>query len=251
MSSMQIAVCLSGAERLESEALSHFNRSLPAGSAIDWFCFFWEGGPLSDERAISELIARKLEGRFRRLHVSVGRKFQAGLNFSHQRYPETNAENVMRMYQAIRRCNDMKLRHETESGFRYDHVIRTRADVRLSSSLDLGRFMPLTREFVVFPENGHWRGGLNDQFAFASSELMDRYASLIDYIREHCANGCILHPETLLRFHLAKMQVLPILAPISAQLVRDNYMERGQTHDEAVAETEENVRRAVGPSNPD
>jgi hypothetical protein len=217
---MQIAVCLSGAERLESDAITQFARNLPQDAAIDWYCFFWEGGPLSNEQPLGELLARKLEGRFRRLQVQVGRGFQMDLNIQIQKYPETNVENVIRMYRGIRRCNDMKLRHEIETGFRYDHVVRTRADVRLSSHLDLGKFLPMTREFVVFPENGHWRGGLNDQFAFSSSENMDNYASVIDYIPEHCTGGCVFHPETLLRFPLMKMGLYPILAPISAQLVR-------------------------------
>ena len=217
---MRIAVCLSGAERLESEAFTLFARNLPPDAEIDCFCFFWEGGPLSDEAALSELIARKTEGRFRSVEVQVGRNFAVDFDLSVMTYPETNVENVIRMYRGIRRCNDMKLRRELAQGFRYDHVIRTRADVQLASPLDLGKFMPLTREFIVFPENGHWRGGLNDQFAFGASEKMDCYSLVIDYIPEHCGNGCPFHPETLLRFHLSRMQILPILAPITVQLVR-------------------------------
>jgi hypothetical protein len=218
---MRIAVCLSGAERLESPAITHFARNLPADAEIDCFSFFWEGGPLSDEAALSELIAQKTEGRFRSVEVQVGRNFAMDLQIAIQSYPETNIENVIRMYRGIRRCNDMKLRREITEGFRYDHVIRTRADVQIASPLDLGKFMPLTREFIVFPENGHWRGGLNDQFAFGASEKMDIYSLVIDYIPEHCGNGCPFHPETLLRFHLGRMQILPILAPITAHLVRN------------------------------
>lgn len=217
---MRIAVCLSGAERLESHAFTHFVRNLPAEAEIDCFCFFWEGGPLSDEAALAELIARKAEGRLASVEVQIGRNFSMDLELQVQTYPETNIENVIRMYRGIRRCNDMKLRRELALGRRYDHVIRTRADVQLASPLDLGRFMPLTREFIVFPENGHWRGGLNDQFAFGASEKMDVYSLVIDYIPEHCGNGCPFHPETLLRFHLNRMQIMPILAPITAQLVR-------------------------------
>ena len=217
---MRIAVCLSGAERLESDAVTHFARNLPRDAEIDCFAFFWEGGPLSDEAALTDLITRKTEGLFRSVQVSVGRGFVMDFNMQVNRYPETNLENVVRMYRGIRRCNDMKLRREITEGFRYDHVIRTRADVQLASPLELGKFMPLTREFIVFPENGHWRGGLNDQFAFGSSEKMDIYSMVIDYIPEHCGNGCPVHPETLLRFHLTRMQILPILAPITAQLVR-------------------------------
>ncbi|CAN7185279.1 hypothetical protein LJR225_000484 [Phenylobacterium sp. LjRoot225] len=217
---MQIAVCLSGAERLESPALTHFARNLPADAAIDCYAFFWEGGPLSDEAALRELINQKTEGRFRTIEVQVGRNFAMDLDLAVQAYPETNIENVIRMYRGIRRCNDMKLRRELTHGARYDHVIRTRPEIQLASTLDLARFMPLTREFIVFPENGHWRGGLNDQFAFGASEKMDMYSLVIDYIPEHCANGCPFHPETLLRFHLTRMQIMPILAPISVQLVR-------------------------------
>jgi hypothetical protein len=218
---MRIAVCLSGAERLESEAFTLFTRNLPADAEIDCFCFFWEGGPLSDEAALRELIDRKTEGRYRSVEVQVGRNFAIDFDMTVMRYPETNIENVLRMYRGIRRCNDMKLRRELAQGRRYDFVVRTRADVQLASRLDLAKFMPLTREFIVFPENGHWRGGLNDQFAFAASEKMDIYSLVIDYIPEHCGAGCPFHPETLLRFHLNRMGILPILAPISAMLVRN------------------------------
>ena len=193
---------------------------MPATAEIDCFCFFWQGGPLSDEAALAELIARKTEGRLRHLEVQVGRDFVMDLDLTVNVYPETNIENVVRMYRGIRRCNDMKLRRELSSGFRYDQVIRTRADVELATPLDLESFMPLTREFIVFPESGHWRGGLNDQFAFGGSPKMDIYSLVIDYIPEHVGNGCPFHPETLLRFHLNRMGVLPIFAPITAQLVR-------------------------------
>jgi len=217
---MRIAVCLSGAERLESEAFTHFTRNLPAEAQADLFCFFWEGGPLSDEAALGELIQNKSEGRYGSVEVQVGRDFVMDLNLQAMVYPETNLENVVRMYRGIRRCNDMKLRREIAERRRYDHVIRTRADIQLASPLELGKFMPLTREFIVFPENGHWRGGLNDQFAFGASEKMDIYSLLVDYIPEHCGAGCPFHPETLLRFHLNRMGVMPILAPIAVQLVR-------------------------------
>jgi len=48
---MQIAVCVSGAERLESEACTLFVRNLPQDAEIDCFCFFWEGGPVGEEAA--------------------------------------------------------------------------------------------------------------------------------------------------------------------------------------------------------
>src|SRR5439155_2197997 len=75
---MRIAVCLSGAERLESDAFTLFTRNLPADAEADCFAFFWEGGPLSDEAALAELINTKTEGRY----GSVERK-RTRLNSSH------------------------------------------------------------------------------------------------------------------------------------------------------------------------
>lgn len=218
---MRIAVCLSGGERLGSEALTQFARQLPPEAEVDCFIYFWEGGPLGNEQAIAVDVHRKVQGRFNTITPAVGRDFVMDMQVEAQVYPETNVENAIRMFRAIRRCNDLKLRRETEGGFVYDYVIRTRSDVLVSADLELAKFMPLTREFIVFPENGHWRGGLCDQFAFASSPLMDVYSSVHDHIVEHCRSGCPLHPETLLRYHLLKMRALPILAPITATILRD------------------------------
>ena len=218
---MRIAVCLSGGERLGSEALTQFARQLPPDAEVDCFIYFWEGGPLGREQAIAVEVHRKVQGRFNTITPAVGRDFAMDLQFEAQVYPETNVENAIRMFRAIRRCNDLKLRRENDEGFVYDYVIRMRSDVLVSADLELAKFMPLTREFIVFPENGHWRGGLNDQFAFASSQLMDVYSSVHDHIAEHCRSGCPLHPETLLRYHLLKMRALPILAPITTAILRD------------------------------
>lgn len=218
---MRIAVCLSGGERLASQALTQFARQLPKDAQVDAFIYFWEGGPLGEEIAIAKAVHQKVESRFDTITPVVGRDFVMDFNMQVSSYPETNLENTVRMYRAIRRCNDLKLMREQRDGFVYDYVIRLRSDVLISTELELDKFMPLTREFIVFPENGHWRGGLCDQFAFGSSKLMDVYASTHDHIVEHCRSGCIFHPETLLRYHLTKMRVLPILAPITATILRD------------------------------
>lgn len=219
---MRIAVCLSGGERLGSHALTQFARLLPKDAEVDCFIYFWEGGPLNDEIEIAKAVHTKVESRFNTITPAVGRDFAMDLQLENvQVYPETNVENVVRMYRSIRRCNDLKVTREIQGGFVYDYVIRMRSDVLISTDLELGKFMPLSREFIVFPENGHWRGGLCDQFAFASSPLMDVYSSVHDHIVEHVRGGCIFHPETLLRHHIVKMRALPILAPITATILRD------------------------------
>jgi hypothetical protein len=114
---MRIAVCLSGGERLGSQALTQFARQLPPDAQVDCFIYFWEGGPLSDEVEIAKAVHQKVEGRFDTITPAVGRDFVMDFRMEVQVYPETNIENTVRMYRAIRRCNDLKLRREVEEGF--------------------------------------------------------------------------------------------------------------------------------------
>jgi hypothetical protein len=217
---MRVAVCISGAQRFSSNALTYFSRCLQSDISIDYFAYVW-GGDCGSEAELSEAIAARTEGRVGTVTAKIDTEFVPRINYPHNNYPETNKDNTVRMFYAIRKCNDMKVQRELEQKLVYDVVVRLRSDVRLSSDLSLADFLPVINSFVIFPENGHWRGGLNDQFAFSSSRNMDAYSSVYDYIGEHCSQGCMLHPETLVRFHLLKMRKYPILAPINTMILRD------------------------------
>jgi hypothetical protein len=217
---MRVAVCISGAPRLTGNALTYFARSLPEGVEIDYFGYFWEGD-YTDEAELKAALEAKMERRTGDVFVRIGRGFVPDLNFQHTVYPETNRENLMRMYAAIRRANDMKIVRELEGRFTYDVVVRHRADVATATELDFAKLVKICEDFIVVPDNGHFRGGLNDQFAMSSSRNMDVYSQVFDYIKQHCLNGCILHPESLLRFHLMRMRQIPIQAPLNTAIVRD------------------------------
>lgn len=216
----RVAICVSGAQRLESQALTYLERSLPDGIDIDVFAYLWAGDYKSGED-LSDALRTRLEGRAGEVHAVIGTPFEPLINFPHTNYPETNKPNVMRMYFALKKANDMKISHELAGGFRYDIVVRHRSDVAVSSELDLVKYRKITEDFIVFPEGGHWRGGLNDQFAFSSSRNMDIYSSVYSFIPEHCQSGCPLHPESLLRFHLMKMKVDTVWAPLNSIIVRE------------------------------
>jgi hypothetical protein len=217
---MRIAVCISGAQRLANNALTYFSRQLPVEAEVDYFAYMW-GGDYASEEELSQAITDKIEGRVGKIRVKIDNSFTPTIIFPFTQFPETNVENVMRMFYGIKKANDMKTFYEIENKFRYDVVVRQRSDVGLASHLDFHKFLTLVEHFVVFPEDGHWRGGLNDQFAFSSSTNMDVYASVYNFIQDHCMHGCPLHPETLVRFHLNKMRKDPILAPLNAVILRD------------------------------
>ena len=216
---MRIAVCASGAQRFDSNAATLFLRCLPKDAAVDYFCYTHAGEFTTDE-ALRDYLAEKTERRAANIYARVDQGFVPNAEFPHVSFPETNKDNVLRMFFAIRRCGDLKVEVERKEGFVYDVVFRVRTDTTVSNHFDLSLYQPMLDKFVVFPWAGHWRGGLNDQFAFSSSANMDVYASIWDHIVDHCTNNCPFHPETLVKYHLMKMGVLPIIAPIETRLLR-------------------------------
>ena len=46
-----------------------------------------------------------------------------------------------------------------------------------------------------------------DLFAFGESRWMDLYSNLFRHIAEYVKDGCVVHPETLLRWHM--LRVMP------------------------------------------
>jgi hypothetical protein len=216
---MRIAVCCSGAQRFESNAVTLLLRSLPHDAHIDYFCYV-HAGELKTDDELKAFLQDKTERRPANIFAKVDNAFAPNLDFPHVSFPETKGENVLRMFFAIRRCGDMKVENERKDGVVYDFVFRVRPETALSTHFDLSFYAAMKDLFVVFPWSGHWRGGLNDQFAFSSSANMDIYASVWDHIVDHCQNNCPFHPETLVKYHLLKMGVLPIIAPIETRLLR-------------------------------
>jgi hypothetical protein len=110
---------------------------------------------------------------------------------------ETNPNSVVRMLYGIDKVNKLKSEYELANGFKYDFVIRTRFDLEYLQPLQLRNFYDIT-----IPIGWDHRGGYNDTFAYGSSESMDYYASLINHLQTYLNEGALLHPESLLRYHL-------------------------------------------------
>ena len=112
---------------------------------------------------------------------------------------ETNPNSLVRMLYGINKANRLKSDYEVANGFKYDFVIRTRFDLEYSQPLELKNFNDIT-----IPIGWDHRGGYNDTFAYGSSEAMDYYASLINNLQTYLNEGALLHPESLLKYHLDK-----------------------------------------------
>ena len=119
--------------------------------------------------------------------------------YSKNTAPETNRQSLVRMLYGIDRANVLKSDYEVANGFKYDFVIRTRFDLEYLQPLELKNFNDIT-----IPIGWDHRGGYNDTFAYGSSEAMDYYSSLFNNLETYLNEGALLHPESILKYHLDK-----------------------------------------------
>ena len=133
---------------------------------------------------------------------------------------ETNPRNLLSMFTSIQRACDLKSEYEAETGIRYDCVVRCRSDLFFFGEFSLGDYMDRLEKFVVIPEGGDFRGGINDQLAFSSSRNMNAYSSSVDFIDRHYQDGGLLHAESILAASQATQSLRVERAPIDYEIVR-------------------------------
>jgi SAM-dependent methyltransferase len=126
---------------------------------------------------------------------------------------------VQSMYYKIESCNLLKKQYENQNGFVYDCVMRFRGDLRIENSLPLN--FGQNFDYLYLPTVGNF-GGLNDQIAFGSSQIMDKYSTLFSNIDTYLEEGCIMNPEKLLEWHLNKIQLKVNKTDIKYVIVRSN-----------------------------
>jgi len=120
------------------------------------------------------------------------------------KYPEVNEWSLFAMWYKLKRVNDLKSKYEIENGFKYDIVIKARFDIKILEPINL-----IQRDNTIhIPIGWDHRGGYNDIFAYGDSKSMDYYCSLFDYMIPYLEQGTWLHPESLLKTHLDKSDIV-------------------------------------------
>lgn len=106
-------------------------------------------------------------------------------------------KNVVSMWASI--YNGFAIANES---IKYDTYIRYRFDIEAFQEL------PLTAEFSIPSEQFDY-GGINDQIAWGDYEAMKQYSELHLKLGEYYNAGCVFHPETLLKYHLNQIGLIP------------------------------------------
>lgn len=114
----------------------------------------------------------------------------------------TPIENSINMFYKIMKCNELKKQYETEKNFKYDVVVRLRTDTHFREPVILSE----DKDKIIVPHHLGY-GGVCDQFAYGSSDLMDTFCDLFPNIKKYFDEGCVFHPETLLKYHCNKLSL--------------------------------------------
>jgi hypothetical protein len=130
--------------------------------------------------------------------------------FSHHKRPETNVYNLHSMLYNKKKCISLIQETQKVENVSYDYVMFFRADIIPIKDIYI---LPFSNEMsdsdnVYIPLGYDW-GGYNDQIAHGRFDVMKKYSELYDKVVFYCLHeGCIFHPESLLKFHLERCRIL-------------------------------------------
>lgn len=130
---------------------------------------------------------------------NVKEDIQYQSNNYHLVTPETNVENVLYMWYKIKNCFDL-----IDDNSKYDVILKTRFDLQIKDLIDL---KTLDKNYLYVPFGWDHRQGVNDLMSFGSYDIMKKYCSTYDMIYSHYLSGCYFHPETLLKYHIEKLNI--------------------------------------------
>jgi hypothetical protein len=214
---MKVAVCLSGAIRYPHIGLKSIKNIFP-NDYVKIFIHTWKISNREEFlKTISGLEFKEynniIETQFNFLekynyeklliedYESKKFKFQEIYN-SLNLLPIENSEGCIKprydvgpisMHYSINMANNLKVMYEKENNIIFDTVVRMRFDSDFENKIFNINEYPNT---LNIPNCEDWCGGINDQFAFGPSSVMNDYSNFYNNITE--IEGVPYHPETML-----------------------------------------------------
>ncbi len=101
----------------------------------------------------------------------------------------------------------------------YDIYIKSRCDIKLSGKIDFSQY-EINDTNIYIPDGNDHFGGVNDQFAFGSYEVMKKYCSVYLEHGNLFAKGLTFHTELFVYENLKAKGVNIIRLPITSEIIR-------------------------------
>jgi hypothetical protein len=222
---MKIAVCISGHLRQFEEGYENFYKNIISPNAEHEFDFFIDTWDNQDWRTVkmfesTRSIIDKVISIYSPVSINVEKeiewdtseymKFVANPRWVKKGFGgvRSKGQHILAMYYKIKKCNDQKLKYESQNNFVYDSVIRHRTDLGFNSPINIGEDIVDIDKTIYVPncDDEARNGGIpiRDVFAISSSKNIDYYSSIFDNMDLIVKESKVFRPEPILDFHLRK-----------------------------------------------
>lgn len=223
-SSVRTALCISGYLRTFDVNFDLLAKNILYPTNCDIFIHTWDtlgcfgrGFDTAMYYVKTEILRERIQKLFSPKKMVIENQIRFDIPVGmHQKGLGRDVNGVMSMFYKIESCNKLKKDFEQENNFTYDCVIRARADLCFEQTIDIKAGNSFN--YLYVPKHGDFNG-LNDQFAYGSSEIMDKYSSLYSNIHKYYGDGLVMDPEILTDYHVRR-QMLPVLRPNLKYLIR-------------------------------
>jgi hypothetical protein len=189
---MKIALCLSGQARCVKQGYEFVKKNLLDGNDVTVFCHVWESPEVVD------IELYKPEA------LMIEKPLTNDLSkYTNVPPPQPNwkvkdpARAAWNLMYSLKVANELKNVYEDENNMKFDWVIRSRYDFALNTPIPFAQ-LDNTKLYVPNCRMTPARDFGNDQFAFSSSENMDKYADGFNHIEKHYDNGTIMIGEEMM-----------------------------------------------------
>lgn len=205
---MKVAICFSGLPRFVEQTHAYWKRSILAPYQPDVFVHCWKSGAQEKD----DLVTRQIT----HLYKPKLFQFQNIPQFDTASYVERiwphriTPQGQFSQFTGIKRSQQLRQTWERMHNFTYDVVVRARFDWYLAQvQFEINHFVNVAATPTLCGHVFHFHGlgldlvGINDQFAYGSSQTMNTYSQLVDNIpylyHHHKIDFC---GELFLKAHL-------------------------------------------------
>ena len=189
---MKIALCFSGQPRNVKKGYEYHKTNLLEHYDVDVFCHVWNTDGSDDV-----LIYNPID-------VIVEESLTNDLSkYTRVPPPQPNwkvkdpARAAWNLTYSLYKANELKIKHEQKNEIKYDWVVRSRYDFALNVVIPFND-LDNTKLYIPNCRMTPQRDFGNDQFAFSSSENMDKYADCFNHIEKFYDRGTIMIGEEMM-----------------------------------------------------
>ena len=210
----KVAICISGHLRTFEENYKNTHEYLLSRYNCDVFVHTWNkaGTQRPTDSKLKNFdeseLRKKIEDLYhpKKLVIEPPKLFTATPLMERQLLDRRDIPGVLSMFYKIEACNELKKQYEQENNMKYDCVIRFRSDISFAQPIPINK--NFNDQYLYLPLYGHF-GGLCDQIAWGSSEVMDKYSSVFSNIENLLKEGAPFNPERLVLHHVSSSK-LPV-----------------------------------------